>query len=56
MVNFERIKKEELKQDWIALAEKIDENDFKKALDHTLKVAKNNLSRFSEKFPSSGGV
>lgn len=56
MIDFERIRKEPLKLDWVSLAEKIDKKDFEKALDYTVKVAESNLARFTEKFPSSGGV
>ena len=56
MINFERINKEPLKQDWVKLAADIDGKDFEKALDYAVKVVENNLERFTEKFPSSGGV
>lgn len=56
LINFERIKKEPLKQDWVKLAEEIDEADFKRALDYAVGVVEKNLDKFTEKFPSSGGV
>lgn len=56
MLDYTRVKNEPLKDDWVALASKIDDKVFKDALDYSTSVVIDNLDAFSEKFPSAGGV
>lgn len=51
-----KVVKEPLKIDWLKECEKVNTETFSKALDLAIKKVGANLSKFTEKFPSSGGV
>ena len=56
MINYQRVVKEPLKEDWQALAMHINDEVFVKALDRVIDIVGENLDTFTEKFPSAGGV
>ena len=56
MLNIKNIKKEPLHIDWLARAENVDTECFKRALDYAVGIVSDNLENFTEKFPSAGGV
>lgn len=56
MVKVERIVKEPLKHDWVSMAKQYSQDIFKNALDYSVKTVSENLDRFADSFPSSGGV
>ena len=56
MVDYKRVVREPLKEDWKALASNIDDKIFFEALKRCVDVVRDNLDTFTEKFPSAGGV
>lgn len=56
MIDYKRVTREPLKDDWKALAKEIDNKLFFDTLDQTVHVVRKNLDSFTEKFPSAGGV
>ena len=56
MVDYKRIKKEKLKNDWVELAKGVRREEFERALDFAVGIVSDNLKEFTYKFPSSGGV
>ena len=49
-------KKESLLIDWCALVQEVREDNFERALAYAVENVSDNLEKFTEKFPSSGGV
>ncbi|MDO5416571.1 MAG: glycoside hydrolase family 88 protein [Lachnospiraceae bacterium] len=56
MRDISKITKEELKVDWLSLAEQVDTAEFTRALDYAVEIVSDNLEKFTDRFPTSGGV
>lgn len=56
MIDYKRVTREPLKDDWNKLAKGIDSQIFEDALERSIRMVRNNLNAFTDKFPSAGGV